>query len=41
MVKGYEFEKDHFVLFTPEELKALEASSRPSIDIVGGPGLCH
>lgn len=34
MVKGYEFEKDHFVLFTPEELKALEESSRPTIDIV-------
>ena len=34
MVKGYEFEKDHFVLFTPEELKALEEGSSPSIDIV-------
>jgi len=34
MVKGYEFEKDHFVLFTSEELKALEESSRPTIDIV-------
>ena len=34
MVKGYEFEKDHFVLFTPEELKALEESSRSTIDIV-------
>ena len=28
MVKGYEFEKDHFVLFTPEELKALRGDAR-------------
>lgn len=34
MVKGYEFEKDRFVLFTPEELKALEESSDPSIEIL-------
>lgn len=34
MVKGYEFEKDHFVLFTPEELKALEEGSSHAIDIV-------
>lgn len=34
IVKGYEFEKDHFVLFSPEELKALEESSNPIIDIV-------
>ena len=34
MVKGYEFEKDHFVLFTPEELKALEEGSSPTIDIM-------
>ncbi|MFC5499283.1 Ku protein [Caenimonas terrae] len=34
MVKGYEFEKDRFVLFSPEELKALEESSSPSIDIM-------
>ena len=34
MVKGYEFEKDRFVLFTPEELKSLEESSSPAIDIV-------
>ena len=34
MVKGYEFEKDRFVLFTPEELKALEESSSASIDIL-------
>ena len=34
MVKGYEFQKGQFVLFTPEELKALEESSRQTIDIV-------
>jgi DNA end-binding protein Ku len=34
MVKGYEFEKDRFVLFTPDELKALEEGSRHTIDIV-------
>jgi DNA end-binding protein Ku len=34
MVKGYEFEKDRFVLFTPEELKSLEESSSPTIDII-------
>ena len=34
MVKGYEFEKDQFVIFTPDELKALEESSRHTIDIV-------
>ncbi len=34
MVKGYEFEKDHFVLFTPEELKALDEQASPVIDIV-------
>jgi DNA end-binding protein Ku len=34
MVKGYEFEKDRFVLFTPDELKALEESSSPSIEIM-------
>lgn len=34
MVKGYEFEKDRFVLFTPEELKALEESSTPTIEIM-------
>lgn len=34
MVKGYEFEKDRFVLFTPEELKSLEESSSPAIDIL-------
>jgi DNA end-binding protein Ku len=34
MVKGYEFEKDRFVLFTPEELKALEEASSPAIEIL-------
>jgi len=34
MVKGYEFEKGRFVLFTADELKALEAQSRQTIDIV-------
>jgi DNA end-binding protein Ku len=34
MVKGYEFEKDKFVLFSPEELKALEESSSPTIEIM-------
>ena len=33
MVKGYEFAKDQYVLFTAEELKALEAKSDDSIDI--------
>jgi len=34
MVKGYEFEKDRFVLFQPEELKALEDGASHLIDIV-------
>ncbi|MDM0073947.1 Ku protein [Variovorax sp. J2P1-59] len=34
MVKGYEFEKDRYVLFTPDELKAVEESSTHTIDIV-------
>jgi len=34
MIKGYEFEKDRYVTFTPAELKALEESARPTIDIV-------
>ena len=33
MVKGYEFAKDQYVLFTPEELKALEAKSDNTIEI--------
>ena len=34
MVKGYEFEKGKFVLFSPAELKALQEGARDSIDIV-------
>jgi DNA end-binding protein Ku len=34
MVKGYEVDKDRFVLFTAEELKALEESSSHTVDIV-------
>jgi DNA end-binding protein Ku len=34
MVKGYEFEKDKFVLFTPEELKNLEEGGNHIIEIV-------
>jgi DNA end-binding protein Ku len=33
MVKGYEFAKDRYVTFTPEELKALEEISSQTIDI--------
>jgi DNA end-binding protein Ku len=34
MVKGYEFEKDRFVLFTPDELKALDEAASHVIEIV-------
>jgi DNA end-binding protein Ku len=34
MVKGYEFEKDRFVIFQPDELKALQESPSQTIDIV-------
>ncbi|CAN7642453.1 Ku protein [Variovorax sp. LjRoot290] len=34
MVKGYEFEKDRYVIFKPEELKALEEGGSHVIDIV-------
>jgi DNA end-binding protein Ku len=34
MVKGYEFEKDRFVIFKPEELKAMEEGGSHLIDIV-------
>lgn len=34
MMKGYEVEKDHFVLFTADELKNLEEGSSHVIDIV-------
>ena len=33
MVKGYEFEKDQYVRFTPEEIKALEEVGSHSVDI--------
>lgn len=33
-VKGYEFAKDQYVIFTPEELKALEEKATSTIDIV-------
>jgi len=33
MVKGYEFSKGQYVLFTPEELKALDEKATNSIDI--------
>jgi DNA end-binding protein Ku len=33
MTKGYEFAKDQYVSFTPEELKALEDTTTHSIDI--------
>jgi DNA end-binding protein Ku len=33
MVKGYEFAKDQYVVFSPEELKALEEKSSSTIDI--------
>jgi DNA end-binding protein Ku len=33
MVKGYEFAKDQFVTFTPDELKALEEKATQSIEI--------
>jgi DNA end-binding protein Ku len=33
MVKGYEIEKDTYVTFTPEELKALEERATETIDI--------
>jgi len=34
MVRGYEFEADRFVVFTPDELKALDAEASHVIDIV-------
>lgn len=33
LVKGYEFARDQFVLFTPEELKVFEAQSSNAIEI--------
>jgi len=34
MVKGYEFEKDKYVIFEPDELKAFEEATQHTIDIV-------
>ena len=34
MIKGYEFEKDRFVLFTPDELKAMDEAASHVIEIV-------
>ncbi|MBA2690817.1 MAG: Ku protein [Burkholderiales bacterium] len=34
MVKGYEFAKDQYVVFTPEELKALEEKGTHTVEIV-------
>src|SRR5678816_101720 len=34
MVKGYEFAKDQYVVFTPEELKALEEKATGMIEVV-------
>jgi len=34
IVKGYEFSKDQYVLFEPDELKALEATATHTVDIV-------
>ena len=33
MVKGYEFQKGEYVIFTPEELKELEETSTQTVDI--------
>src|SRR5262249_53000805 len=33
MIKGYEFAKDRYVTFTPEELKAIEEKSTQAIEI--------
>lgn len=33
IVKGYEFAKDQYVMFTPEEIKALEEAGSETIDI--------
>jgi len=34
MIKGYEFDKDQYVLFTPDELKALEDSASHEVEII-------
>ena len=33
IVKGYEFAKDQYVIFTPEEIKALEEAGSHSVDV--------
>src|SRR4051812_23714281 len=33
-IKGYEFAKDQYVVFTPEELKALEEKATSTIDVI-------
>jgi len=33
IVKGYEFAKDQYVMFTPEELQALEEAGTHSVDV--------
>src|SRR6185295_14031244 len=33
MAKGYEFSKDRYVMFTPEELKEIEEKSTQAIEI--------
>src|ERR1700747_185117 len=33
MVKGYEFSKDRYVTFTPDELKALEEEATQTVEI--------
>jgi DNA end-binding protein Ku len=33
LVKGYEFEKDHFVTFTKEELEALDEEASGAVEI--------
>src|SRR5882672_10399134 len=35
MAKGYEFAKDQYVMFSPEELKALEEAGTHTADIAG------
>ncbi len=34
IIKGYEYEKDHYVLFEPEELEKLKLESKHTIDLV-------
>src|SRR2546428_11155926 len=36
MVKGYEFAKDQYVMFSPEELKALEEAGKHHAEVSGG-----